>query len=58
MANGGGTVWIERDGRMERTELVIDEPMLHRFLAYGDADSWGKRRRQASDRRSLTAGSR
>ena len=24
---------------------VIDEPMLHRFLAYGDADRWGKRRR-------------
>lgn len=24
---------------------VIDEPMIHRFLAFGDADRWGKRRR-------------
>ena len=32
MANGGGTVWIERDGRMERTELVIDEPMLLQLI--------------------------
>jgi len=24
---------------------IIDEPMIHRFLAYGDADRWGKRRR-------------
>ncbi len=23
---------------------AIDEPMLHRFLAYGDADRWGKKR--------------
>lgn len=23
---------------------IIDEPMLHRFLAYGDADRWGKRK--------------
>lgn len=36
---------------------ILDEPMLHRFLAYGDADRWGKRRRQASGRRALTAGS-
>jgi nucleoside-diphosphate-sugar epimerase len=27
---------------------IIDEPMIHRFLAYGDADRWGKRRRQAA----------
>ena len=26
---------------------IIDEPMLHRFLAFGDADRWGKRRRPA-----------
>lgn len=32
MANGGGTVWIERDGRMERTELVIDEPTLLQLI--------------------------
>lgn len=37
---------------------IIDEPMLHRFLAYGDADRWGKRRRQTAGRRVLTAGSR
>lgn len=24
---------------------VIDEPMIHRFLTFGDADRWGKRRR-------------
>jgi thioester reductase-like protein len=24
---------------------IIDEPMIHRFLAFGDADRWGKRRR-------------
>lgn len=24
---------------------VIDEQMMHRFLAYGDADRWGKRKR-------------
>jgi nucleoside-diphosphate-sugar epimerase len=23
---------------------IIDEPMLHRFIAYGDADRWGKRK--------------
>jgi len=27
---------------------VIDEAMIHRFLAYGDADRWGKRRRPAT----------
>jgi pilus assembly protein CpaF len=32
MANGGGTVWVERDGRMERTELVIDEPTLLQLI--------------------------
>jgi len=26
---------------------VIDEAMIHRFLAYGDADRWGKQRRPA-----------
>ncbi len=26
---------------------VIDEAMIHRFLAYGDADNWGRRRRKA-----------
>jgi hypothetical protein len=26
---------------------VIDEQMLHRFLAFGDADRWGKRKRVA-----------
>lgn len=26
---------------------VIDEAMMHRFLAYGDADRWGKRKRPA-----------
>ena len=25
---------------------IIDEQMIHRFLRYGDADRWGKRRRQ------------
>jgi thioester reductase-like protein len=29
---------------------IIDEPMLHRFLAFGDADRWGKRRRPARQR--------
>ena len=24
----------------------IDEPMIHRYLAYGDSDQWGKRRRR------------
>lgn len=33
---------------------VIDEAMLHRFLAFGDADRWGKRRRPV---RPATAGS-
>jgi pilus assembly protein CpaF len=28
MVNGGGAVWIERDGRLERTDLVVDEPTL------------------------------
>jgi hypothetical protein len=32
---------------------IIDEPMLHRFLAFGDADRWGKRRRTAGARRPL-----
>jgi universal stress protein E len=26
---------------------IIDEAMIHRFLAYGDADNWGRRRRKA-----------
>jgi len=25
---------------------MIDEPMLHRFLAFGDAERWGKKRRR------------
>jgi nucleoside-diphosphate-sugar epimerase len=25
---------------------IIDEPMIHRFLSYGDADRWGKKRRR------------
>ncbi len=28
MVNGSGDVWIERDGRLERTDVVIDEPTL------------------------------
>jgi thioester reductase-like protein len=27
---------------------VIDETMVHRFLAFGDADRWGKRRRSSA----------
>jgi nucleoside-diphosphate-sugar epimerase len=26
---------------------IIDEAMIHRFLAFGDADRWGKRRRRS-----------
>lgn len=37
---------------------ILDEPMLHRFLTYGDADRWGKRRRRTAGGRVLTAGSR
>lgn len=29
---------------------VIDEAMIHRFLAYGDADNWGRRRRKTRGR--------
>lgn len=32
MANGGGGVWIERDGRMERTDLVIEESTLLQLI--------------------------
>jgi pilus assembly protein CpaF len=32
MANGGGAVWIERDGQMERTELVIEESVLLQLI--------------------------
>ena len=32
---------------------IIDEPMIHRFLAFGDADRWGKRRRNAAGGRPL-----
>ncbi len=32
MVNGGGIVWIERDGRLERTELVIDEPTVLQII--------------------------
>lgn len=28
MVNGGGRVWVERDGQLARTDLVIDEPTL------------------------------
>jgi pilus assembly protein CpaF len=28
MVNGGGAVWVERDGRIRRTDLEIDEPTL------------------------------
>ncbi|CAB4323911.1 unannotated protein [freshwater metagenome] len=32
MVNGGGAVWIERDGRLERTELAIDEPTVLQLI--------------------------
>ena len=32
MVNGGGQVWVERDGRLGRTELVIDEPTLLQII--------------------------
>lgn len=32
---------------------IIDEPMIHRFLTFGDADRWGKRRRNAAGGRPL-----
>lgn len=37
---------------------IIDESMMHRFLAYGDADRWGKRRRKGPGGRVLTGSGR
>ncbi len=32
MVNGGGAVWIERDGRLARTELSVDEPTVLQLI--------------------------
>jgi len=32
MVNGGGAVWIEREGRLERTSLSVDEPIVLQLI--------------------------
>lgn len=32
MVNGGGAVWIEREGRLERTALSVDEPTVLQLI--------------------------